>query len=493
MLVVRRPEVKLLDEETVKVVVAKAYEILKRVGVRFNNEEAMQILGDHGASIDLTRKVVRIQEDLIDRALLTVPQAINLYDENGKKTLNLGTEHVFFMPGGTAPFILDLNTGVQRTATSSDMIGFVRLVDSLPNIQINNPAFSISDVPASIEDAFRYFLALLHTTKSLASGGVTSVESMTVIREMMAVVAGGEAELQQKPRNFFSCCPTSPLHWDDNSCHKLFYCARNSIPTLIVPAPGAGATSPVTLLGSILQLTVENLSGIVIHQLVQPGAPVFYGAAATVMDMRSGKNAFGTIESQMINIANAQICRHLRMIAHAIVMTSDAKTVDTQAGLEAAQGILLGALGGVHLISGPGMLDSGLCQSFEKLIIDHDICTMALRLLKSVECTAETLADEVIREIGHGGQFLTAEHTLQWARKEHCFPSTVIRRGSQVDLHNRVPPNAYKTAGELARKTITTHESRTLDEDKKNELIKIITVEGRRHGMDKLPDDSIRR
>jgi trimethylamine--corrinoid protein Co-methyltransferase len=139
------------------------------------------------------------------------------------------------------------------------------------------------------------------------------------------------------------------------------------------------------------------------------------------------------------------------------------------------------------------MLDSGLCQSFEKLIIDHDICTMALRLLKSVECTAETLADEVIREIGHGGQFLTAEHTLQWARKEHCFPSTVIRRGSQVDLHNRVPPNAYKTAGELARKTITTHESRTLDEDKKNELIKIITVEGRRHGMDKLPDDSIRR
>jgi trimethylamine--corrinoid protein Co-methyltransferase len=306
-------------------------------------------------------------------------------------------------------------------------------------------------------------------------------------------VAGGEAELQQKPRNFFSCCPTSPLHWDDNSCQKLFYCARNAVPTLIVPAPGVGATSPVTLLGAILQLTVENLSGIVIHQLVRPGAPVFCGAATTVMDMRSGNNAFGAIESQMINVANAQICKHLRMIAHGIVMTSDAKTVDAQAGLEAAQGILLGALGGVNLISGPGMLDSGLCQSFEKLIIDHDICTMALRLLGSVECTAETLADAVIREIGPGGQFLTAEHTLQWVRREHCFPSAAIHRQSQVDLQNGVPPNAYKTAGDLARKTIATHESRPLDEDKKNELIKIITAEARRHGMDRLPNGSIRR
>ena len=477
---VRRPSVKLLDQETVNVVMTKGYDLLKQVGVRIGSQEALQILGDHGASVDLTKMIVRIQDDLIDRALLTVPRSISLYDENGKGTLTLGDKHVCFMPGGTAPFILDLETGLQKRATSSDMIGFVRLVDSLPNIQINNPAFSISDVPAAFEDDFRYFLALLHTAKPLAGGGVSGVESLAVIREMMAVVAGGEEQLQQKPRNFFSCCPTSPLQWDDNSCHKLMYCARNRIPALILPAPGSGATSPVTLLGSILQLAVENLSGIVIHQLVNPGAPVFCGSATTIVDMRSGKSIYGAIESQMISVANAQICRHLRMAAHGIMVTSDARTVDSQAGLEAAPGILLGALGGVNVISGPGMLDSGLCQSFEKLIIDHDICSMALRLIRGIESTGETLAYDLIGEIGPGGQFLTADHTLQWVRKEHYFPSEVIHRSSQVDEQNRISPDACKTAADLVRKTIADHESRLLDEDKEKELLRIITTEGKR-------------
>jgi trimethylamine--corrinoid protein Co-methyltransferase len=432
-----------------------------------------------------------MKEDLIDRALHTVPHVISLYAEDGKKILNLGDEGVFFMPGGTAPFILDNETGFQRKATCSDLVEFVRLVDSLPHIQINNPAFIISDVPRAMEDSFRCFLTMLYSTKPFAGGGSTGVDSIKTVRKMLAVVAGSEEELQQKPRNYFSCCPTSPLNWDDSSCRKLLYCAANAIPTLIIPAPGVGATAPVTLLGSIMQQAVENLSGVVLHQLMQPGAPVFCGAAATVMDMRSGNSAFAAIESQMVNVATTQIWRYLNMVSHGIVATSDAKTVDAQTGLEAAQGIMMGALGGINLISGMGMIDSGLCQSFAKLIIDNEIGGMVLRLAQGIESTQETLAFDVIREVGPGGQFLTAEHTLQWMRQEHYFPSAVIQRQSQTDLQNTIAPDAYKTAGELAKITIATHESRRLDEDIKKELIRIITAEGRRHGMDRLPDDSI--
>lgn len=478
---------KLLDHETVSLVILKAYDLLKQVGIRIDNQRALQMLGDHGASVDFTQKTARIRGDLIKRALSTVPSTISLFDENGEKPLLLGDEQVCFMPGSTAPFILDPDTGRQKRAKSSDIAAFVRLVDSLPNIQFNNPAFSISDVPPDFENNFRYFLALLHTSKPLAGGGVSSVESMAIIHEMISVVAGSQKYLRQKPRIFFSCCPTSPLLWDDNSCQKLMYCAQKRIPALILPAPGAGATSPVTLLGSVLQLVVEILSGIVIHQLVNSGAPVFCGSATTIMDMRSGKSIFGAVEGQMIGIASAQVYRHLGTATHGIMVTSDSLKADSQTGLEAAQGIMLGVLGGINVISGPGMLNSGLCQSFEKLIIDHDICTMALRLLRGIECTEETLAANLIRKIGPGGQFLTAEHTLKWARKEHCFPSEAIYRNAQFDQQNEVLPDSSKTAAKLVRQTMAHYETRELTEEKQKELLRIITVEGKRFGMDKLP------
>lgn len=482
-----QPSIKLLDQETVKTLLAKTYDVLKQVGIRFDNHDALEILAAHGASIDPKSRIVRMKEDLVDRALRTVPPVIDLYTEDGKEKLSLGAEGVFFVPGSTAPFILDTDSGFQRKATCSDLVNFLRLVNNLPHIQVNNPAFIISDVPGAMEDGFRCFLSILHSTKPFVGGGSTSVRSIKMVRRMLAVMAGGEEALQQKPRNYFSCCPTSPLNWDDNTCRKLLYCATNAIPTLIIPAPGIGATAPVTLLGSIMQQTVENLSGVVLHQLLHPGAPVFCGAAATVMDMRSGNSAFAAIESQMVNVANAQICRHLHLASHGIVATSDAKTVDAQTGLEAAQGIMMGAMGGINIISGVGMIDSGLCQSFEKLIIDNEIAGMALRLKQGVASTPETLAFDVINDIGPGGQYLTAEHTLQWMRKEHYIPSDVIQRQSLTDLQNSIAPDARKTAREVMRITLAAHETRVLAEDKKKELIRIITAEAKHHGMDQLP------
>ena len=151
-----------------------------------------------------------------------------------------------------------------------------------------------------------------------------------------------------------------------------------------------------------------------------------YNTGFNFVDMHKGMSLFATVESQLIRVGFAQIFNKLNIPTYANSVFSESKGVDAQAGLESEKGILLGALGGINLIGGLGMLETGLCQSFEKLVIDHEICAMALRLIKGIECSEEALADDIIQRVGVGGNFLVEAHTLEWLRKEHNFVSPIL-------------------------------------------------------------------
>jgi trimethylamine--corrinoid protein Co-methyltransferase len=259
----------------------------------------------------------------------------------------------------------------------------------------------------------------------------------------------------------------------------------------IIPAPISGATAPVTLMGAIVQHTVENLSGIVIHQLVRPGGGLIYGTAATVMDMKSGTSLFGSIESKMINVANCQVGRFLGMPCYALVAFSDAKLVDAQAGLESMSGIILGMLANIDMLSGPGMLESGLCQSFEKLVIDNEICGMGDRLASGISCEEDAYADNLIEKIAPDGNFLSTDHTLAWMNKEQSYPSKVIHRASRQDFDARGGKHAYQEAHEIVRKILEEYEPDSLSEPIKKELVDIMTTHARQSGIDQLPEHDL--
>ena len=248
--------------------------------------------------------------------------------------------------------------------------------------------------------------------------------------DMLAIFAGGRQALAEKPQAVFDVCPSPPLIWSDFGAQNLIDLARAGVPAQIVSMPLAGAAAPVTLLGSVVQHAAECLSGITIHQLAQPGAPIVWGGAPAIFDMRQGTTPMGAIETAMIDASYAQVGKSLGLPTHTYLGASDAKLVDAQAGLESGMTAMIGALAGINMISGAGMLDFLACLSAEKLVIDAEAIGMAKRLLAGMQVHTETLATAMFEGIDFKGDFLKQKITRQLFRKEQYLPSAVIDRNS---------------------------------------------------------------
>jgi len=232
-----------------------------------------------------------------------------------------------------------------------------------------------------ISDSYRLYLSLLYGRKPVVTGAFT-VEAFGIMRDLQLAVRGSDEALAAKPLTIFSCCPTSPLKWSDVTSQNVVDCARAMVPVEFVAMPLAGFMAPVTLVGTLIQHTAETLSGIVISQLTNPGAPILYGGSPAAFDIRYETTPMGAVETEMIDCAYNEIGKYLGLPTQAYIGLSDAKILDAQAGLETAMGATLAALSGINNISGPGMLDFESCFSLEKLVLDNEICGMTLRLVR---------------------------------------------------------------------------------------------------------------
>jgi trimethylamine--corrinoid protein Co-methyltransferase len=245
---------------------------------------------------------------------------------------------------------------------------------------------------------------------------------------LLESVVGSSEELARKPRAIFDCCPNSPLGWDDVSTQHLIDCSASGIPAAIVPAPLLGATSPVTIQGTLVQSSAEILSGVVISQIVNPGTPNLFGGATGSFDMRYATPRFSAVEAMLTACASSEIGKHLGLPTHAYLGTSDSKTEDSQSGFESGIGLILGALTGINVISGPGMLAQLNCQSLEKLVIDNELCGSAYRFSRGLDFENIDVITELISNAGSGGQYLKQKHTSKKLRSEHFMPSDIICR-----------------------------------------------------------------
>jgi trimethylamine--corrinoid protein Co-methyltransferase len=205
-------------------------------------------------------------------------------------------------------------------------------------------------------------------------------------------------------------------------------CCAFGIPATIVPAPLIGATSPITIQGTLIQINVEILSGVVISQLANPGSPIIYGGAPGSFDMKYGTPRFSSMEAVLTSCAAAEIGKHYGFPTHAYLGTSDAKVEDSQSGFETGAGSIMGVLSGVNVISGPGMLAQLNCQSLEKLIIDNEICGSAYRFAKGLDFEDNAVLTDLIGSVGPGGNYLGKKHTSKKLRSEHFMPSEIIDR-----------------------------------------------------------------
>ncbi|MGD2205957.1 MAG: trimethylamine methyltransferase family protein, partial [Anaerolineae bacterium] len=367
-----RPKLEFLSSETVGRALDEAYELLLDPGVRVHYDEALKLLADHGAAVDFETHVAKIPRDLAERCVATAPSEFHLYDFDGEPTVHYGGDDVHFDPGSAAIEIADYHADQSRTPVTADCENFVRLAEMLPQIDALATSIVCGDVPQGMSDWYRLYLLLLHGRKPIVTGAF-AIETFSIMHELLVTVAGSAEALAEKPRAVFDVCPSPPLLWSDITCANLIDAARTGTPAELVSMPLMGATGPATVIGSAVQHAAECLSGITIHQLAKPGSPIVWGGSPASFDMRTGTTPMGSIATMMLDCTYAQIGKAIKpggLPTHAYLGMADTKIVDAQTGLESASGAILGALTGVNMMSGPGMMDFESCFSLEKLVID---------------------------------------------------------------------------------------------------------------------------
>ena len=481
-----RPKLNLLGDELVEQIIAEGFELLMDPGVRVHNADALKLLADAGADVDMETQVAHIPEPIVRRALETRPSEFYLYNLDGEPVVHYGGDSVQFDPGSTAITILDSETQEQRPPLTEDFVNFVKLVETLPQLDAQSTAMICADVPEEIGDLYRLYLALNYMRKPIITGAFRK-DTWWTMKDMLVAMVGGEAELVARPIAVFDVCPSPPLLWSDLTCQNMIDCARYGIPSELVSMPLAGATSPVTLAAAVVQHTAECLSGVTICQLAQAGAPIVWGGSPAAFDMREGTTPMGAVGTWMIDCAYTQVGKALGMPTHAYLGMSDAKIVDAQCGLESSGGAIMAALAGVNMVSGAGMLDFESCQSYEKLVIDAEIIGMAKRLVAGIEARDEPIALTLMRKLGHRADYLSQVHTLKWFDKELYIPSAVIDRGSLDGWKKKGAKTTRERATDRVKKLLATYEPSPIADELRAELRDITTKAAQKFGMDELP------
>lgn len=471
-----RPRIQLLTRELVERILHEAFELLMNPGVRVGSAAVVELL--QSAGVEVKDGVARIPESVAQACLAPVPRDFYLYDRRGERAVHYGGDDVQFDPGSCCVQVLDPDTMEARPSETRDLVRIVQVAEMLPEFAAQATAVVCTDAPSEIGDLCRLRVVLEHSNKPVVTGSF-SAEGLQGMIDLLAADCGGRENLRKKPRAVFDVCPSPPLNWSEFGSHNLLDLARAGVPAEIVSMPLAGGTAPVTLAGSVTQHAAEALAGITLHQLAGKGSPIVWGGAPAIFDMRTGGAPMGAVETAMLNMACAEVGKFLGLPTHGYLVATDSKFVDAQAGAESARSAMLGALTGINMISGAGMLESLACQSVEKLVMDAESIASAYRLVRGIELRSETMATGMFAKTGLSGEFLKLKETRALFRQEQHIPSAVIDRSARG---SEAPRDAFSRARARVDELVSQYQKPALPEDVVREFRSIVEREAKRAG-----------
>ncbi len=466
-----RPALNVLEDELKEKVVIEAIEILEEIGFFVENQDAIEILKNEGVKVEQNRAI--IPQDLVKKALKTAPSSISLFDREGKEVSKLEGDNICFDPGSAALNVLDTETNEIRQAVTKDFIDFTKIVEQLEHIHAQSTAIVCSDVHEEVGDSYRLYLALIYSKKPIITGTFRK-ESFETMKNMLISIRGDEKRLREKPLAIFDACPSPPLKWSDLTCQSVIDCAKYGIPSEFVSMPMTGANAPVTILGSIVQHAAETLAGLVISQLVSPGAPVIWGGSPAAFDMRKGTIYLASVDTILIDLGYVEIGKYLNLPTHTYLGMSDAKILDMQSGFETGMGALLAGIKGVNMISGAGMMNFESTQSIQKVVIDNDIAGMTYKFVSGITQRDEPIAKDLLKEFDEKTHLLSHDHTLKWFREELYLPSTVVDRSTEEEWISKGRKSIGQRAKERVEKLLSKYPGISIEKDIINDLTNIM-------------------
>ena len=439
-----------LSDREVEDIHEASLDVLERAGVRIRDSEMLRFLGMHGLRADGDEQVVRIPRSAVDDALAAAPAAFPVYDREGAFLYELGRGRPRIAAGHNAVFWVDSDTGETRRSTVADVEVFARICGQLEAIDMIGVPVMPHDVPDPRWTLLHAVRAVARNSRKPVFFSTDSPEVNRAVMRMLASVYPGD--IQREPYGISQLSPTSPLSWEPGVLDALVDTVKAGTPVAILPEPNAGISAPYTLAGLLIVSNAEWLSGLVMAQLVRPGAPVMYANSWTTTDMRSGAACVGSTETTICRIAGAQLARHYRVPSHTTAPNSDNHAHDEQNAWEKAFSVLCAAAAGNDLIVNCGMFATGLTCSHEQLVMDEEMAAMSLRISGGIAVTDDTMATRLIVDEGPNGDgYLTSDHTLRWLRSTEYLMPRVSVRGAPAAWVAARSKDTYQLARERAR------------------------------------------
>ncbi len=445
--------------------------IMEEVGIVFSYAPAREILSKGGAKVDGQR--VYFPQNMVENAIKMAPSSFTLYARNPEKSVLINTENTVYAGPYGSPFIMDMDRG-RRTSKLDDFITICKLEHQMDNIDImSHIPCEPQDVDMKVRTKVMLYQTMKHSDKPLMATVLDYEEAKENI-EMAALAFGGIEEIKEKPVVISIPCTLTPLSYDDKMAGAIIAYAQYRQPQLVNSLSIAGATTPATIAGTVALQNAEVLAGIVLAQLVSEGTPIVYSASASNADMRYGSLAIGTPEDALFSLINGQLAKFYNLPCRISGALSDSKCADVQAAYESMLTLSMAQMaGGNFILHSAGIIDTYNTVSLEKMMFDDEIIGMIRRINQGVTVNEETLAFNVIKEVGPQGEFLTHEHTFNHFKQEFYCP-ILSDRSNATQWEKNGALTAEQRANARWKKLLEEYTEPALDKDVDREMIKFM-------------------
>lgn len=436
-----------MSQEKAKKIHEATMRILETTGMRFLHPDAIAILKEHGVRVE--GDVAFFTEDQIMEWVGKAPATAELYALDPAYDVTLKHGQTINAPAAGPTFILDPD-GRMRDAQLDDLVKMIKLYEANPSYGINGGVpCQPKGIPTDWSTLLLHFVSLQLTKKPLWTGTGTYRQMEATIELTKLRFGIDDEELKAHPRILNIVNTNTPLQLDRNMTETMLTILKYRQPLVIASAAMAGLTSPVTIAGTIALTNAEVISAIALAQMAAPGSPVIYGSQSSGADLRSGSICIGSPEAALCYKYAGEMAHFYGIPSRAGGSLTDAKKVDAQSGYEAMMTYSACLDGDVSVaFQSAGILDSYLAASFEQMIVDFEIIDYVNRYRREFEVDADSVPEDVIDEVGHGGQYLVEDHTLDFCHIDPLTPNISVR-GSQENPLEMLNQNIAKRMNQL--------------------------------------------
>ena len=465
------PRLEILTPAEIRRIHEATLEVIERVGVRFPSRRAQEIWAARGASVDAATSIVRIPAGVLEAALRTAPAAYTLAARDPARDLPLDGRHVHLGTDGCGIEVLDPWTLSVRRSALQDVADIARVGDALDAIAFHWVAVSAQDRPPATRALEELAAVWRNSTKHVQTESIVTPGDAVAAIELAAAVAGGHDALRARPVLSLMQCTISPLAHDGGAIDAALVSAAAGVPVGFMTMASCAFSGPATVAGSLVVGNAEVISALALMQLASPGAPVYYAAAQTAMDLRSGAYTGGGPEDFLFGAVTNQLADFYDVPLSMGAYATGAKRSDWQAGLENGLSAFMASVTGSDMLLGAGLLHGSRIWSYEQLVLDTEIDGMVKAMLRGIPVDDASLALDVIAEVGPGGEYLTAPHTRSTMRG--LWQSRYLDR-RPYGAWEADPDKPHRDALERARTLLRDHRPEPLDPAVDAELGRII-------------------